>query len=181
MKQKKQRYRRVYTRLRDFERFLSERGVDTSLQSRNAAPEGKAGGTDDGRGGLTCCAWYAWEHNIRLMDRLTGLRSFAQLLEQARGETDWRRLRAYLGVIESYSLYLRLPQKMETLAFLYELLMHREGDIRRQAAALKWAPSLPISTRLCEGTPPGQQAPGQYHRPGSVEAVFGKIIFRIIS
>ena len=70
------------------------------------------------------------------MDRLTGQRSFASLLEQARGETNWRRLRAYLGVFESYSLYLHIPQKVQTLAFLYELLMHREGDIRRQAAAL---------------------------------------------
>ena len=75
-------------------------------------------------------------HNMELMDRLTGQRSFASLLEQARGETNWRRLRAYLGVFESYSLYLHIPQKVQTLAFLYELLMHREGDIRRQAAAL---------------------------------------------
>ena len=75
-------------------------------------------------------------HNMELMNRLTGQRSFASLLEQARGETNWRRLRAYLGVFESYSLYLHIPQKVQTLAFLYELLMHREGDIRRQAAAL---------------------------------------------
>ena len=75
-------------------------------------------------------------HNMELMSRLTGQRSFAQLLELARGETNWRRLRAYLGVFESYSLYLHIPQKVQTLAFLYELLMHREGDIRRQAAAL---------------------------------------------
>ena len=39
-------------------------------------------------------------------------------------------------MFESYSLYLHIPQKVQTLAFLYELLMHREGDIRRQAAAL---------------------------------------------
>lgn len=38
--------------------------------------------------------------------------------------------------MESYSLYLHIPQKVQTLTFLYELLMHREGDIRRQAAAL---------------------------------------------
>ena len=75
-------------------------------------------------------------HNIGPMHRLTGQRSFASLLEQARGETNWRRLRAYLGVFESYSLYLHIPQKVQTLAFLYEQLMHREGDIRRQAAAL---------------------------------------------
>ena len=73
---------------------------------------------------------------MELMHRLTDQRSFARLLEEARGETDWRRLRAYLAVMESYSLYLHIPQKVQTLTFLYELLMHREGDIRRQAAAL---------------------------------------------
>lgn len=114
--QKKQRYRRVYTRLRDFERFLSERGVDTSLQSRNVPPRReKPAALMTDEEALDVLRLVCVEHNIRLMDRLTGLRSFAQLLEQARGETDWRRLRAYLGVIESYSLYLRLPQKMETL------------------------------------------------------------------
>lgn len=137
---KKQRYRRVYTRLRDFERFLVERGVDITLRGHTVPPrrEKQAALMTDEEA-LEVLRLVCVEHNIRIMDRLTGLRSFAQLLEQARGETDWRRLRAYLGVIESYSLYLRLPQKVETLAFLYELLMHREGDIRRQAAALMGA------------------------------------------
>ena len=39
-------------------------------------------------------------------------------------------------MLESYSVYLGHAQKVQTLAFLYELLMHREGDIRRQSAAL---------------------------------------------
>ena len=137
---KKQRYRRVYTRLQDFERFMEERGVDTSLQSRARPPRReKAAALMTDEEALGVLRLVCVEHNIRLMDRLTESRSFARLLEQARGETDWRRLRAYLGVIESYSLYLRLPQKVETLSFLYELLMHREGDIRRQAAALMGA------------------------------------------
>ena len=92
--QKKQRYRRVYTRLRDFERFLSERGVDTSLQSRNVPPRReKPAALMTDEEALDVLRLVCVEHNIRLMDRLTGLRSFAQLLEQARGETDWRRLR----------------------------------------------------------------------------------------
>ena len=44
--------------------------------------------------------------NCELMHRLTDQRSFARLLEEARGETDWRRLRAYLAVMESrFALY----------------------------------------------------------------------------
>ena len=101
---KKQRYRRVYTRLQDFERFMEERGVDTSLQSRAQPPRReKAAALMTDEEALGVLRLVCVEHNIRLMDRLTESRSFARLLEQARGETDWRRLRAYLGVIESYS------------------------------------------------------------------------------
>ena len=135
--EKRERYRRVYMRLRDFERFLIARGVDVSLKGNHTPPQREKNAslmTDEEA--FEVLRLVCVEHNIELMSRLTGPRSFAQLLKQARSETDWRRLRAYLGVIESYSLYLRIPQKVQALAFLYELLMHREGDIRRQAAAL---------------------------------------------
>ena len=134
---KRCRYMRVYARLRDFEQFMVDRGVDVTLQGHDTPPrleKQTALMTDDEA--LHALTMQCVGHNMELMSRLTGQRSFAQLLELARGETNWRRLRAYLGVFESYSLYLHIPQKVQTLAFLYELLMHREGDIRRQAAAL---------------------------------------------
>ena len=134
---KRCRYMRVYARLRDFEQFMVDRGVDVTLQGHDTPPRPEkqtALMTDDEA--LHALTMQCVGHNMELMSRLTGQRSFAQLLELARGETNWRRLRAYLGVFESYSLYLHIPQKLQTLAFLYELLMHREGDIRRQAAAL---------------------------------------------
>ena len=134
---KRRRYMRVYARLRDFEQLMVDRGVDVTLRGHDTPPrpvKQTALMTDDEA--LHALTMQCVEHNMELMSRLTGQRSFAQLLELARGETNWRRLRAYLGVFESYSLYLHIPQKVQTLAFLYELLMHREGDIRRQAAAL---------------------------------------------
>ncbi len=134
---KRRRYMRVYARLRDFEQFMVDRGVDVTLQGHATPPRPEkqtALMTDDEA--LHALTMQCVGHNMELMSRLTGQRSFARLLELARGETNWRRLRAYLGVFESYSLYLHIPQKVQTLAFLYELLMHREGDIRRQAAAL---------------------------------------------
>ena len=134
---KRRRYMRVYARLRDFEQFMVDRGVDVMLQGHDTPPRPEkqtALMTDDEA--LHALTMQCVGHNMELMSRLTGQRSFARLLELARGETNWRRLRAYLGVFESYSLYLHIPQKVQTLAFLYELLMHREGDIRRQAAAL---------------------------------------------
>ena len=135
--EKQKRYTRVYARLEDFEQFMVSRGVDVTMSSGDTPPlpeKHTALMTDDEA--LRALTLRCVGHNMELMHRLTDQRSFARLLEEARGETDWRRLRAYLAVMESYSLYLHIPQKVQTLTFLYELLMHREGDIRRQAAAL---------------------------------------------
>ena len=135
--EKQKRYTRVYARLEDFEQFMVSRGVDVTMSGGDTSPlpeKHTALMTDDEA--LRALTLRCVGHNMELMHRLTDQRSFARLLEEARGETDWRRLRAYLAVMESYSLYLHIPQKVQTLTFLYELLMHREGDIRRQAAAL---------------------------------------------
>ena len=135
--EKQKRYTRVYARLEDFEQFMVSCGVDVTMSSGDTPPlpeKHTALMTDDEA--LRALTLRCVGHNMELMHRLTDQRSFARLLEEARGETDWRRLRAYLAVMESYSLYLHIPQKVQTLTFLYELLMHREGDIRRQAAAL---------------------------------------------
>ena len=135
--EKQKRYTRVYARLEDFEQFMVSCGVDVTMSGGDTPPlpeKHTALMTDDEA--LRALTLRCVGHNMELMHRLTDQCSFARLLEEARGETDWRRLRAYLAVMESYSLYLHIPQKVQTLTFLYELLMHREGDIRRQAAAL---------------------------------------------
>ena len=135
--EKQKRYTRVYARLEDFEQFMVSCGVDVTMSGGDTPPlpEKHTALMTDGEA-LRALTLRCVGHNMELMHRLTDQRSFARLLEEARGETDWRRLRAYLAVMESYSLYLHIPQKVQTLTFLYELLMHREGDIRRQAAAL---------------------------------------------
>lgn len=135
--EKRTRYTFVYAKLRDFENYMASLGVDVTLSGQYAGPAPRKDvALLDQAEAVERLKSLGVEHNINLMNRLTGQRSFANLLELARGETDWRRLRAYLGVFESYSVYLSIPQKVQTLAFLYELLMHREGDIRRQAATL---------------------------------------------
>lgn len=135
--EKRQRYTFVYAKLRDFEDYMIRQGVDVTLSGGDGGPrKPKDAALMDQSEAVEELKMLSVAHNIQLMHRLTGQRSFAGLLEQARGETDWRRLRAYLGVFESYSVYLSAPQKVQTLAFLYEMLMHREGDIRRQSAAL---------------------------------------------
>lgn len=135
--EKRRRYTFVYAKLQDFENFMVDRGVDVTLRGGYSGPALRRDvALLDEAGAVERLKDLVVEHNIQLMSRLTDQRGFAGLLEQARSETDWKKLRAYLGVFESYSVYLSIPQKIQTLTFLYELLMHREGDIRRQAATL---------------------------------------------
>ena len=76
------------------------------------------------------------EHNLKLMHMLSNEQKFGNIIEGARSTKSWQQLRAYLNVFEEYFTYLSVRQKAQALSFLYELLMHREGDIRRQAGAL---------------------------------------------
>ena len=76
------------------------------------------------------------EHNIDVMHRMGAERQFGNLLEAARSEKSWKNVRAYLNIFEEYFPYTNDIQKEQTLSFLYELLMHKEGDIRTQAARL---------------------------------------------
>src|SRR5699024_11670562 len=76
------------------------------------------------------------EHNLRLMHILSNEQKFGNIIEAARSSKSWQQLRAYLNIFEEYFTYLSVRQKTQALSFLYELLVHREGDIRRQAAYL---------------------------------------------
>ena len=78
----------------------------------------------------------AIEHNISLMKIFNDEVEFGDLLEAARSEKQWKQIRAYINIFYEYSTYMTQRQKLMTMNFLYELLMHREGDIRRLAAEL---------------------------------------------
>ena len=80
--------------------------------------------------------YMAIEHNTSLMSRLNNEAVFSSMIESARSEQDWKNLRAYLNILDEYSIYLSQKEKLFALSFLYEMLVHREGDIRRQAARL---------------------------------------------
>ena len=134
---KRRRYSFVYAKLRDFEDYLRSLGADTELSGGVAAAEPLPDVVFMSDQQVSrALKFMAVRHNLDLMHRINDPRQFAAILETARGETDWKRLRAYLSIFENYSLYMREEQKVQVLNFLYELLMHHEGDIRRQAAAL---------------------------------------------
>lgn len=134
---KKRRYEYVYRKLRDFEEYLCFRGVDVTLQGHDRPPEAQqdvALMAPDAYYRAFCLM--AVEHNLNMMRRLSHEGLFSNLLEQARSEKDWARVRTYLCILEEYFTYLSTSQKIQTVYFLYELLLHPDGDVRRQAAAL---------------------------------------------
>lgn len=57
-------------------------------------------------------------------------------LEKVRSEKEWRHVRAYLTEIEEYSSCLLRKQRDVILDFLFDMLSHKDGHIRRQAAEI---------------------------------------------
>ncbi len=134
---KRRRYEFVYGKLHDFEDYLRRLGVDVELSGQHSSPvpekDAALMSPDEMVQSLTLLSV---RHNLELMHALSSERQFGNIIEAARSAKDWKQLRAYLNVFEEYFTYLSARQKEQALAFLYELLVHREGDIRRQAGSL---------------------------------------------
>lgn len=134
---KENRYRKVYAKLKDFEDYMIDLGVDTDLSAtRPKQTEHKDPAILSSQETVQKLKYMAVDHNIGLMHVLQSDVSFATVQEAARSEKNWKNSRAYISVFEEYFTYMTRRQKALTLNFLYEQLMHKEGDIRRQAAAL---------------------------------------------
>jgi len=134
---KKQRYSRVYSKLKDFEDYMISLGVNVGLDSDVLRPVPKKDpAIMNPAEVVNRLKELAIEHNINVMNIFNSEAEFGKLLEEARSEFQWKNIRAYINIFEEYSTYMTQKQKMMTLHFLYEMLMHREGDIRRQAAGL---------------------------------------------
>ncbi|MCI8608886.1 MAG: phosphohydrolase [Firmicutes bacterium] len=137
---KELRYRRVYNKLKDFEDYMISLGAEVELPETPKAvvdpphPKPKRDvsllGNNDA---VVELKHAAVAHNIRLMNLFYQEEEFGSLLEAARSEKQWKTLRTYVSLFGEYSTYMTEKQKTMTLRFLYELLAHRESDIRNQA------------------------------------------------
>lgn len=135
--QKRRRYEFVYGKLHDFEDYIRSLGVDIELTGRPQPPaphkDPALMSPEETLNGLILLSV---DHNLQLMQMLSNEQKFGNIIEEARSAKSWQQLRAYLNVFEEYFTYLSVRQKTQALSFLYELLVHREGDIRRQAGSL---------------------------------------------
>ena len=138
---KEKRYRRVYNRLKDFENFMIEKGVDLDPDSTNCILDGHVSSRKhysimQGDEIVENAKYLSIVHNIGIMHRLRDENSLNAMLENARGLDNVDSLRSYQYIIEVYSEYLTQKQKLIALKFLYERLMLPAEDIRKQTAKL---------------------------------------------
>ncbi len=134
---KRLRYERVYRKLADFEAYMLSLGVNTDPFSDEALfPVQMDAALLQAEGAVTALKFQAISHNLTLMHRISSETSFADLLEEARTQTEWQNIRTYIDILSEYFSYMTQKQKSQTMRFLYELFMHSHGDIRYQAATL---------------------------------------------
>jgi len=134
---KEKRYRRVYNKLKDFENYMLNNNVDLLNHSKLSKSNiQKHYQLISGNAIVENIKYIAIDHNIKLMHSLRSEASLSSLLELARTENDWKKLRGYIQVLEEYSTHLTQKQKIITMNFLYELMVHPEEDLRKQCADL---------------------------------------------
>ncbi|NLX60992.1 MAG: cytidyltransferase [Tissierellia bacterium] len=134
---KELRYRKVYHKLKDFEDYIINLGVDTTLTAQHHKREKqKPFSLLNEREIINNIKFLAIDHNIKLMAKLFDDESFNKILEMARTEYNWKIVRLYLQIFKEYSTYLTQNQKILVLNYLTDLLLHREDDIRKEASEL---------------------------------------------
>jgi len=134
------RYKRVYEKLKDFENYLNHLGISTDPDKPIARKSEKEKRISysllHGKEVIENIKYLSIKHNINMMYRLRDEDSLNSILEEARSKKDWQSLRVYLRIFETYSIYLTQRQKLITLKFLYDNLIHPEDDIRKHSAEL---------------------------------------------
>ena len=135
--EKQRRYQTVYDKLRDFERLLCSMGVPTEVDDDQLHPADKRDvSLLSAEDALQKLCEMTLSGSIRLMRTITTNQSFDQLMEHAKSEKNLQRIRTYLMLLQEYSTYMTKNNKKKTLGFLYELLMHPDGDVRRIAGQI---------------------------------------------
>jgi len=137
---KRKRYYRVYEKLKDFENYMINLGVNVDVENKeiNSCKNDRKPyySLMQGQEVVQNIKFLSIEHNINLMHELRDESSLNSILELARSEKDWNNLREYLQIFSEYSTYFTQNQKMITLRYLFEQLTHPEDEIRRRSAKL---------------------------------------------
>ncbi|MFA5523289.1 MAG: cytidyltransferase [Tissierellales bacterium] len=134
---KENRYKKVYSKLKDFEDFVIDAGASVNFDEVNVLKsEHKLVSLMQGQEIIENIKYKAIKHNIHVMNIFRNEASLNTILEMIASESDWKKLRGYINIFEEYSTFLTQRQKLITLNFLFEFLTHKEEDVRKQCAQL---------------------------------------------
>lgn len=138
---KENRYRKVYSKLRDFENFLLDLNINVNADEgvdldESATIKRKYFSLMQGHEITKNVVFSSIHHNIELLYRFRDEASLNKLLEPVRASRDMTSLRGYIAILEEYYNYLTQKQKQIVISFLYEKLVLPQEDIRKQCAEL---------------------------------------------
>lgn len=148
---KELRYRKVYEKLQDFERYLEVSGIKTAFDLSLGGPEGNQ--QEASKLAKPLVSWItkdpsllspqevilkyktmAVSYNIEAMHTFRHESSLKDFLYEAQNQNDAHALRRYVHLMTQFSRYVTEGQKRQMIDFLYGLFLHPEGDLRKQAA-----------------------------------------------
>ncbi len=175
---KKRRYAKVYSKLKDFENYLISLGCRTDLVSPYKAPAKSLPTALMGEQRLLEeCKYQSIQSNLSVMYHIGHAERFLSIMEEVGSEKDWRHVRAFLTVVGEFSGYLSQKQKDMILRFLYDMMTHRDGDIRRQAASIAGKIIAHYELRYTKEVPEGYVVP---HIGQSSDKVWESYLQRMI-
>ncbi|MGI6679004.1 MAG: HD domain-containing protein [Dehalobacterium sp.] len=156
--QKRQRYDKVFAKLKDFEDYLKFIGVQVDPETRvkKPAPQREVNyALLQGDEIVQNLKYLAIQYNITMMYQLRDEHASNTLLEMARSEDDSYNLRTFLKTFDEYSTYLTQKQKLNAIEYLYDQLIHPEDDIRRYSAKLIGTLMATFDEVFSKEIPPG--------------------------
>lgn len=130
--EKENRYRRVYSKLKDFEKYMLDFSINIEPNSNNKAVqiEEKLYPIMTGYEIIENTVFLSIKHNVELMNRLRDETSLNKLLEEVRNTREPNVIRGYVKVFYEYSTYLTQKQKIIIIEFLFINLISKEEDVR---------------------------------------------------
>lgn len=143
---KKVRYERVYKKLKNFSEYLEDLGVHITVENYTGMPLKEIltfvptiehfSALQQGMDVVDHLKHMAIEKSVALMHRLRHVNSLNEIIQEAKNEKDIQMFRRYLFIFEEYSTYLTPEQKMITIDFLLDYIIHSEEDVRKESSYL---------------------------------------------
>lgn len=133
---KENRYRKVYAKLKDFEQYMEDMGIETDplKEISFTIKEEKDFPFMYGKQIVDNIKFQAINYNINILKNFSTPENFDELLVKLGSEKNWRELRNYIALFQEYDKYIGKNQKLLLLNVLQDLLLFKEEDVRNQVA-----------------------------------------------